>query len=150
MASRCEAHSSSTPKVSPHTIRTLPCTCYAVVYAVQPSQLRQVNYVFLSILLRIVNGAGEWRTVGADAGSSQLLSTLAFACNPSVLCAGTVRSIQVNDEAVGRSVDEILRLIQAFDHADKHGEVCPSDWKPGSKTMKPDPVNSQAYFSQLK
>lgn len=35
------------------------------------------------------------------------------------------RSVLVNDEAVGRNVDEALRLIQAFQFADKHGEVCP-------------------------
>ena len=30
-----------------------------------------------------------------------------------------------------RSVDETLRLVQAFQFTDKHGEVCPADWKPG-------------------
>lgn len=49
-----------------------------------------------------------------------------------------VRSVQVNDDAVGRSVDDALRLIQGFQFADKHGEVCPAGWKPGDKTIKPD------------
>ena len=41
---------------------------------------------------------------------------------------GKIRSIQINDAPVGRSVDETLRLIQAFKHTDDHGEVCPANW----------------------
>jgi peroxiredoxin (alkyl hydroperoxide reductase subunit C) len=60
---------------------------------------------------------------------------------------GVVRSVQVNDDQVGRNVDETLRLLQAFQYADEHGEVCPSKWKPGAATMVPNPVGSKAYFS---
>ena len=49
-----------------------------------------------------------------------------------------IRSVQVNDDAVGRSVDDALRLVKAFQHSDKHGEVCPANWKPGDRTIKPD------------
>lgn len=59
---------------------------------------------------------------------------------------GNLRQITVNDLPVGRSVDETLRLVQAFQYTDEHGEVCPAGWKPGSKTMKPDPVGSKDYF----
>ena len=41
----------------------------------------------------------------------------------------------MNDLPVGRSVDETLRLVQAFQFTDKHGEVCPAGWKPGSDTV---------------
>ena len=41
---------------------------------------------------------------------------------------GKVRMMQINDDAVGRSVDETIRLIQGFQWADEHGEVCPSGW----------------------
>lgn len=57
-----------------------------------------------------------------------------------------LRQITVNDLPVGRSVDEALRLVQAFQYTDKHGEVCPAGWKPGKKTMKPDPAGSKEYF----
>ncbi|KAF7386896.1 hypothetical protein HZH66_011348 [Vespula vulgaris] len=57
-----------------------------------------------------------------------------------------LRQITVNDLPVGRSVDETLRLVQAFQYTDKHGEVCPAGWKPGKKTMKPDVVASKEYF----
>lgn len=57
-----------------------------------------------------------------------------------------IRSITINDEQVGRSVEETYRLVQAFQHADKHGVVCPANWKPGSKTIIPDQVKMSEYF----
>lgn len=60
--------------------------------------------------------------------------------------AGNLRQITVNDLPVGRSVDETLRLLQAFQFTDKHGEVCPANWKPGKKTMKADTHQSKEYF----
>uniref|UniRef100_A0A2K6FFH8 thioredoxin-dependent peroxiredoxin n=1 Tax=Propithecus coquereli TaxID=379532 RepID=A0A2K6FFH8_PROCO len=63
---------------------------------------------------------------------------------------GTLRQITVNDLPVGRSVDETLRLVQAFQFTDKHGEVCPAGWKPGSDTIKPDVQKSKEYFSKQK
>ena len=59
---------------------------------------------------------------------------------------GILRQITINDLPVGRSVDETLRLVQAFQFTDEHGEVCPAGWTPGKKTMKPDVTQSKAYF----
>jgi len=61
---------------------------------------------------------------------------------------GILRQMTVNDLPVGRSVDETLRLVQAFQFTDKHGEVCPAGWKPGADTMKPDPTGSKDYFQK--
>lgn len=58
-----------------------------------------------------------------------------------------LRQITVNDLPVGRSVDETLRLVQAFQFTDEHGEVCPANWKPGQKTMVADPRKSKEYFA---
>jgi len=60
-----------------------------------------------------------------------------------------LRQITVNDLPVGRSVEETLRLVQAFQFTDKHGEVCPAGWKPGEKSMKPDPSLSKEYFKSV-
>ena len=75
---------------------------------------------------------------------------------------GILRQITINDLPVGRSVDETLRLVQAFQFTDKHGEgkqsdsltltlthrclVCPANWKPGKKTINPDVTKSKEYF----
>lgn len=48
---------------------------------------------------------------------------------------GILRQITMNDLPVGRSVDETLRLVQAFQYTDRHGEVCPAGWKPGQDTV---------------
>jgi alkyl hydroperoxide reductase subunit AhpC len=39
---------------------------------------------------------------------------------------------------VGRNVEEVLRLVKAFQYTDEFGEVCPAQWTPGAKTMKTD------------
>ena len=59
---------------------------------------------------------------------------------------GVLRQITVNDLPVGRSVDETLRLVKAFQFTDEHGEVCPAGWEPGAKTIKPDVAGSKEYF----
>lgn len=58
---------------------------------------------------------------------------------------GIIRQITINDLPVGRSVDETLRLIKAFQFADEHGEVCPANWQPKSKTI--NPKKASEYFS---
>lgn len=60
---------------------------------------------------------------------------------------GILRQITVNDLPVGRSVDETLRLVQAFRYTDKYGQGCPIDWKPGRKAIKTDPEGSKEYFN---
>jgi peroxiredoxin (alkyl hydroperoxide reductase subunit C) len=63
---------------------------------------------------------------------------------------GVLQSYTVNNLGVGRSVDEVLRLVQAYQYVAKHGEVCPANWKPGEKTMKADPTGSKEYFKTVK
>jgi len=60
---------------------------------------------------------------------------------------GNLRQITINDMPLGRSVDETLRLVQACQFTDKHGEVCPVNWKPGQATIKPTPQDSKTYFA---
>lgn len=62
---------------------------------------------------------------------------------------GVLRQITMNDLPVGRSVDETLRLVQAFQYTDKHGEVCPAGWKPGGETIIPNPEDKLKYFSKV-
>jgi alkyl hydroperoxide reductase subunit AhpC len=49
---------------------------------------------------------------------------------------GIVRQVSTSDLGVGRNINEILRLVEAFQYNDKNGEVCPANWKKGQKTMK--------------
>ncbi|BHF58383.1 Peroxiredoxin 1 [Sparganum proliferum] len=60
---------------------------------------------------------------------------------------GILRQITINDLPVGRSVDETLRLLEAFQFTDEHGEVCPANWRPGKKTIRPTTDGSKAFFA---
>lgn len=62
--------------------------------------------------------------------------------------AGVVRHSVVNDLPLGRSIPEALRVLEALQFVETHGEVCPANWKPGEATMKADPVGSKEYFQK--
>lgn len=69
-----------------------------------------------------------------------------FLINPK----GTVVYQVVHDLAVGRSVQETLRVLEAFQTHEKTGEVCPANWNKdqNKSTIKPDPDGSQEFFKQ--
>ena len=51
---------------------------------------------------------------------------------------GILKAYELHDNSIGRSADELIRKIQAAQYVRTHGgEVCPANWKPGSKTLKP-------------
>jgi peroxiredoxin 2/4 len=63
---------------------------------------------------------------------------------------GIVQHATINNLSVGRSVDETLRTLQAFQYTQSHpDEVCPAGWQPGAKTMNPDPVKSKDFFAAV-
>ena len=62
---------------------------------------------------------------------------------------GTLRQITINDLPVGRSVEESLRLVEAFQFTEKYGEVCPANWQPGSETIKPGVDSAKEYFGKV-
>jgi len=49
----------------------------------------------------------------------------------------SIRHITINDLPLGRNVEEALRLLDAIEFSNEHGEVCPANWKKGDKAMKP-------------
>ncbi|KAI3413440.1 peroxiredoxin [Globodera pallida] len=59
---------------------------------------------------------------------------------------GMVRHCLVNDLPVGRSVDEALRILKAFQFFEKHGEVCPADWEEGDDSI--DVKSPKEYFKK--
>ncbi|MCD6039162.1 MAG: tsaA [Gammaproteobacteria bacterium] len=50
---------------------------------------------------------------------------------------GIIRSVGVNDLPLGRNIDEMIRLIDALQFHEKHGEVCPAGWNKGDIGIKP-------------
>jgi peroxiredoxin (alkyl hydroperoxide reductase subunit C) len=61
---------------------------------------------------------------------------------------GVVRHALVNDLPLGRSVDEALRVLEALQFTEEHGEVCPANWKQGEEGMKPTADGVAAYLSK--
>lgn len=60
---------------------------------------------------------------------------------------GVVRHQLVNDMPLGRNVDEALRLVDALQHNEKYGEVCPANWKGGESAMTADQRGLDTYFN---
>jgi alkyl hydroperoxide reductase subunit AhpC len=99
--------------------------------------LGAINYPLLSDLNKDI--ARDYGVLTADGVALRGL----FIINPK----GQIVYEVVHDLAVGRNPEETLRVLAAFQQVEKTGEVCPSSWKPGAKTMKADPVGSKEYFS---
>lgn len=62
--------------------------------------------------------------------------------------AGVVRHQIVNDLPLGRNVDELLRLVDALQFTEEHGEVCPAGWNKGDKGMKASPEGVAKYLAE--
>ncbi|MFD0895879.1 peroxiredoxin [Luteolibacter ambystomatis] len=62
--------------------------------------------------------------------------------------AGIVRHQVVNDMPLGRSIREALRVIDALQHFEQHGEVCPMDWEKGDDAMTPDHEGVSNYLGK--
>jgi len=60
---------------------------------------------------------------------------------------GVVRHQVVNDLPLGRNIDEMLRMVDALQFTEEHGEVCPAGWSQGAKGMQATPSGVAAYLA---
>jgi len=86
------------------------------------------------------------KKVSADYGVLQEASGVAvrglFLIDPE----GTVEAIQINNLPIGRNVDEVVRLLDAFQENKKNGVVCPIGWSKGKEAIKP--AEAAAWFEK--
>jgi len=61
---------------------------------------------------------------------------------------GDVRSQLINDLPLGRNIDELIRLVEALQFTDEHGEVCPAGWQKGDSGMEASPTGVAQYLSE--
>ena len=61
---------------------------------------------------------------------------------------GVVRHQIVNDLPLGRNIDEMLRMVDALQFHEDHGEVCPAQWEKGKEGMKDNPEGVAKYLKQ--
>lgn len=57
-----------------------------------------------------------------------------------------IQALQINNLSFGRNIAEVIRLIDAIKFTEEHGEVCPANWIPGKKGLKPTHAGVVDYF----
>lgn len=62
--------------------------------------------------------------------------------------AGVVQHQVVNNLPLGREVDEMVRLVEALQFTEEHGEVCPAGWRKGQKGMKASAEGVASYLAE--
>ncbi|OGT74873.1 MAG: alkyl hydroperoxide reductase [Gammaproteobacteria bacterium RIFCSPLOWO2_02_FULL_57_10] len=128
---------------------------------------RNVEVIGISIDSHFTHNA--WRNTPVNAGGiGQLGYTLAADMNHDICRAydvesaggmafrgaflidthGVVRSQIVNDLPLGRNIDELIRLVDALQFHEEHGEVCPAGWNKGDKGMDATPAGVASYLAQ--
>ncbi len=99
--------------------------------------IQGVSYPIVSDMNKTITGDYDLLVEGAGIAYRGL-----FLIDPDFV----VRHQVVNDLPLGRSVDETLRMIDALQFVEKHGEVCPADWNLGDKTMKETQGGLEEFF----
>jgi len=61
---------------------------------------------------------------------------------------GIVRHAVINDLPIGRSIDEALRVVDALQFVEEHGEVCPANWEKGKSAMKASPEGVAEFLTK--
>lgn len=61
---------------------------------------------------------------------------------------GVVQHQVVNNLPLGRNIAEVIRMVDALQFTEEHGEVCPANWKEGDKAMKPTESGLKEYFAK--
>ena len=61
---------------------------------------------------------------------------------------GIVRHAVINDLPLGRNVDEAIRMLDALQYTEKHGDVCPANWRAGDEGMTPTSAGVARYLEK--
>ncbi len=107
--------------------------------AINDGGIGPVGYPLVADMTHVICRAYGVETVDGDAAyrASFLIDT-----------DGIVRHQVVNDKPLGRDIDEMLRMVDALQFHEEHGEVCPAGWKEGDKGMKETPKSVASYLSK--
>lgn len=62
---------------------------------------------------------------------------------------GIIKYYALNDLSLGRNIEEIIRMIDALQHTEKYGEVCPAEWKRGETAMTPNITSTKEYLKTM-
>ena len=115
------------------------CTLAWLHTPIENGGIKGVTFTILSDLNK--NIARAFDVLKEEAG-------VAFRATFLVDKEGIIRHASVNDLALGRNVDEYLRLLDGLQHVETHGDVCPAGWKKGEKSIKPTHDGLVDYFAK--
>ncbi len=132
------------------------------------SQFRELNTVVAAISVDSEYAHLAWKSVAREEGGignldfplisdvNKLISTAYDVLSPEGVSMrasflidrmGIIRHMLVNDESLGRSVDEALRMVNALQFSEEHGQVCPADWQKGQEGIEKSREGVGHYFS---
>jgi peroxiredoxin (alkyl hydroperoxide reductase subunit C) len=86
--------------------------------------------------------------IESDGGDSYYPAGTAMRATFIIDQKGIVRSQVVNDEPIGRNMDEVVRVIEALQFFEQNGQVCPAGWTKGAPGMKNTPEGVAAYLGE--
>ena len=76
------------------------------------------------------------------------ISGLRLRALPTLKKDGVIQHSTVNNLPLGRNVDEMLRLVDALQFSEEHGEVCPAGWEKGDSGMKATTEGVAEYLAE--
>lgn len=144
-----------------------PSELIALDHRIDDFKVRHVEVIGVSIDSQFTHNA--WRNTPVDAGGiGKVRYTLAADVTHEIAKAydvesaggvafrgaflidkaGVVRSQIINDLPLGRNMDELIRLVDALQFHEEHGEVCPANWKKGDKGMNATPEGVARYLAE--
>ncbi|MBJ7555281.1 peroxiredoxin [Marinomonas spartinae] len=86
--------------------------------------------------------------IESDGGDSYYPAGVAMRASFVIDQKGIVRSQIVNDEPIGRNMDELVRIVDALQFFEENGQVCPAGWNKGDKGMVNTPEGVASYLSE--
>jgi len=86
--------------------------------------------------------------IESEGGDSYYPAGVAMRASFVVDQKGFVRSQIVNDEPIGRNMDELVRIVDALQFFEEHGQVCPAGWNKGDKGMVNTPEGVASYLAE--
>jgi len=105
---------------------------------VQKGGIGQVGYPLVADLKKTIS-----RDYGVLLGDEVALRGLFL-----IDTKGIVRHAVINDLPLGRSVGEALRMVDALQYVEEHGEVCPANWQEGEEAMQPTAEGVASYLAK--
>nr|CAD1836771.1 unnamed protein product [Ananas comosus var. bracteatus] len=140
---------------------TFVCPTEITAFSDRYAEFEKVNTEILGVSIDSVEVRGPWRSeVSLISDLTKSISKSYGVLIPDQGIAlrglfvidkeGVIQHSTINNLAIGRSVDETMRTLQALQYVQENpDEVCPAGWKPGDKSMKPDPKLSKEYFAAI-